>query len=52
MIIVLLFNKLMMEDISLQDIQSLYGPGDKDVYLIKTDGNGIEQWNQTFGGPS
>ena len=27
-----------------------YGSGDKDVYLIKTDGSGAEQWSQTFGG--
>ena len=27
-----------------------FGNGSRDVYLIKTDGSGIEQWSQTFGG--
>jgi len=28
----------------------LFTNGDNDIYLIKTDENGVEQWNQTFGG--
>lgn len=29
-----------------------YGVGDLDAYLIKTDPNGDQEWQQTFGGPN
>ncbi len=27
-----------------------YGAGDEDIWLVKTDANGIEEWSRTFGG--
>ena len=31
-------------------VSNTTGPWDSDVYLIKTNGNGVEEWNQTYGG--
>ena len=28
-----------------------YGAGDADMWLVKTDLNGVVEWNQTYGGP-
>lgn len=29
-----------------------YGAGEADIYLIRTDASGTEQWSQTYGGPN
>ena len=45
---VILFNKPLMEDYIITGTTESFGNGGRDIYLIKTDANGIEQWAQSF----
>ncbi|MHA2246676.1 MAG: hypothetical protein ACXADY_17165 [Candidatus Hodarchaeales archaeon] len=35
---------------ALAGVTNSYGAGESDMWLVKTDANGVAQWNQTFGG--